>query len=377
MINNDKLAELALELPVSESDCESLIRMRSAVMEGISSVRQTPASSSVSKQWRTAAGVAAVAACVVVGALWVGVLDGLHTDGVADEQGSWAILADGTMRYEHLASLGDIEPMRIWVGDAVVLSEGASFEVYIEAARLQNLFVLEGQLDVVLVDMGRISLQAGQTLRVSAHSKSIEIFSYADGITAEAPMPITPDSTSATPEPLETTTNSSRENDSLQRVLRKPQIPRRRKKLREGLVTPPTDIPPEKQIKVSEVSVVESSFELGFKAFQDGRFSEALEKFDFVLRDAPRSALSRDARYWSALALVNDGRQGEAIDVMQRYVILYPASGRTGEIYARLGWLLLDSGKKDEARASFESASQDSRSRVRTNAQAGLQELLR
>jgi hypothetical protein len=50
----------------------------------------------------------------------------------------------------------------------------------------------------------------------------------------------------------------------------------------------------------------------------------------------------------------------------------YPASSRRGEAAAMVGWLLIDAGRPDEARAHFRAADSDPSARVRASARQGL-----
>ena len=51
----------------------------------------------------------------------------------------------------------------------------------------------------------------------------------------------------------------------------------------------------------------------------------------------------------------------------------YPSSARRGEAAAMLGWLLIDAGRTDEARAQFLAANRNPSERVRASAQRGLE----
>ena len=86
-------------------------------------------------------------------------------------------------------------------------------------------------------------------------------------------------------------------------------------------------------------------------------------------------ALEEDALYWQAVATARAGRAREASQLFEALLQRFPAGARTGAATLALAWLRFDAGERDNARALFERAAQDSSAKVREGADEGLHRL--
>ncbi len=104
-----------------------------------------------------------------------------------------------------------------------------------------------------------------------------------------------------------------------------------------------------------------------------GDFAKAAARFASVVGAAPRGPLADEGAFWRAVATARGGHAAPAIDLFHEMIDHYPASPRRGEASTMLGWLLLDAGRPDEARAQFRAADRDPSDRVRASARRGLE----
>lgn len=115
----------------------------------------------------------------------------------------------------------------------------------------------------------------------------------------------------------------------------------------------------------------EIAFARGWSALQTGDFSIAAEAFGRVT-SGKDTALAEDALFWRGVALDRAGRFEPARQVLATFLARYPDSDRKGEASVILGWLLVRSGDRADARVRFTAALQDPAERVRSSARAGL-----
>jgi TolA-binding protein len=117
----------------------------------------------------------------------------------------------------------------------------------------------------------------------------------------------------------------------------------------------------------------EALYDDAWDAMRAGDFAKAAARFAGVVDAAPRGMLADEGAFWRAVSTARAGRPAPAIELFRQMLDSYPASARRGEAAAMLGWLLIDAGRGDEARAQFLAAGRDSSERVRASARRGLE----
>jgi TolA-binding protein len=116
----------------------------------------------------------------------------------------------------------------------------------------------------------------------------------------------------------------------------------------------------------------EAAFARGWDALRGAQPGIAAEAFHEAWGGAPEGPISEDAQFWESVALARAKRSAVAIAAMETFLERYPRSVRAGELSVMLGWLLLDTGSSDAARARFEAARADPNPAVREGARKGL-----
>ena len=117
----------------------------------------------------------------------------------------------------------------------------------------------------------------------------------------------------------------------------------------------------------------EALYDDAWDAMRAGDFTKAAARFTSVVGAAPRGPLADEGAFWRAVATARAGHAAQAIDLFHEMIDRYPTSARRGEAAAMLGWLLIDAGRPDEARAQFRAADRDPSDRVRASARRGLE----
>jgi len=113
----------------------------------------------------------------------------------------------------------------------------------------------------------------------------------------------------------------------------------------------------------------------GWEAMQREEFGPAAAAFARAIALSPDGALVEDSTYWRAVAIARLGRVAEATASFRGFIDAFPRSTRAGEASVMLGWVLVETGEREEARRRFEAALTDPSSSVRTSAREGLDAL--
>ncbi len=242
-------------------------------------------------------------------------------------------LGDGSIEVE-VGGLAAGESLRVTTRDAEIEAQGARFEVEARGERLVAVIVREG----------RVVMQASaeRTKRV-----------IAAGETWTAPPPTVDDAGTA-PE------------DS---AIERPQ-PRRqasRKEKRTSAAAPAMTAPP------APSAPGEADFQQGWAELRAGKARQAAESFAAARRAAGDGGHGEDAHFRQGIALARSGQRARATEALREFVRAHPRSSRAGEASAKLGWLLYEAGKLDEAERSFEAAAADRVPQVKKSAQGGLE----
>ena len=132
-------------------------------------------------------------------------------------------------------------------------------------------------------------------------------------------------------------------------------------------------VQPEREKPASQAS--KESFDLAWSHLRRREWDGAMRGFAEVATQAHGQALEEDALYWQAVATARAGRAREASQLFEALLQRFPAGARTGAATLALAWLRFDAGERDNARALFERAAQDSSAKVREGADEGLHRL--
>jgi TolA-binding protein len=249
----------------------------------------------------------------------------------------WSALPDEVVRLSEgelaidVAPLGAHERFRVVTGDAEVEVHGTSFLVQVAGDRLLAVGVEHGLVDVRPAGGVPVLLGSGQQWH------------------AAAPAPI-----AAAPARLEPPPHERR-------------AARARAEAAAGGA----------ETAVAGASAAERAFAAGWRELRAGRYADAAGAFARVSATGPHEALAEDAHYWRAVALARAGHATEARAAMANFIARHPASHRTGEMSAMLGWLLVDVHDDERAARMFEAAAHDRAPAVRASAEAGLAALAR
>ena len=246
-------------------------------------------------------------------------------------------LDDGTIEVE-VGGLTAGESLRVATRDAEIEAQGARFEVEARGERLIALVVREG----------RVVMQASseRTARIIAAGESWT-----------APPPPVDDAGAAT------------EAAATEREGRPRQGSRKEK--RTSSAAPTMAAPP------APSAPGEAEFQQGWAELRAGKARQAAESFTAARRAAGDGGLGEDAHFWQGIALARSGQRARATEALREFVRTHPRSSRAGEASAKLGWLLYDAGKLDEAERSFEAAAADRVPQVKKSAQGGLEAIER
>ena len=122
-------------------------------------------------------------------------------------------------------------------------------------------------------------------------------------------------------------------------------------------------------------SPTEVSFREGRLALRDGDFGSAADLFLRAIAADPDAPLAEDARYWRAVALARAGKDIDAHDTLEAFLLRHPTSMHAGRASLMLGNLLVKSGDLGGASARYEAALDDPDSEVRAAARKALDAL--
>ena len=253
-------------------------------------------------------------------------------------------LRGGTVEIE-VESLGPGQRFRVLVGDGEVEVRGTAFTVSATDDHLSDVFVTHGRVEIRPRDGIPALLGPGQAWRAASAAARPIVLAPPPVIAAPlAPAP-------ATPSPAPRRLEHRRARAS---AIAEPAIARERD--RRAKPTPQ-----------------ESLYDDAWDAMRAGDFARAAARFAGVVGAGPTGPLADEGAFWRAVATARAGRSAAAIDLFSEMLDGYPASARRGEAAAMLGWLLIDAGRPDEARAHFHLADRDPSERVRASAQHGLE----
>ncbi len=308
-------------------------------------------------------------------------------------------LSEGQLDLD-VAPLAEGERFRVITSDAEVEVTGTSFEVDVVDDRLAEVAVHTGEVEIRRVDSQPMRLFAGD--RWTATPTRAEITRSDLPLPAADPEPADSEAAASAPVTVASTppiADHPAPAAAPEPTTATPDRPAARRRPRVAIartapVTPvpaPTeaeadsDAPPEPaeeaptepEPEPAPPTPTEQAFQSGWTALRSGNYGEAADAFGRAIAMDPGAALSEDARYWKAVALARAGRGHDARRALAAYLAKHPGSARAGEASVMLGWLELEAGRVEAARARFQSATSDRNRSVRDSARAGLAALPR
>ncbi len=105
--------------------------------------------------------------------------------------------------------------------------------------------------------------------------------------------------------------------------------------------------------KRGNVAQEQAAYDAAFDALKRGRYGEAVEGFQGLLRDYPGSQLADDAQYWIAEAHYVTREFESALIGYRAVVDGYAGSQRVPEALLKIGYLQYELGAYDNARATL------------------------
>ena len=243
-------------------------------------------------------------------------------------------LGDGSIEVE-AAGLGERDAVRVATRDAEIEARSATFEVEARDDRLVAVIVREGRVE----------------MRASSE-RTLRVITAGESWTAPPPDAGLP-ATGALDRPPERRSPGAKEP----------------KRTTSAAPAPPSASP--------RPAPGEHEFQAGWAELRAGKARQAAESFAAARRAAGEGGLGEDAHFWQGIALARSGQRARATEVLREFAREHPRSSRAGEASAKLGWLLYDAGRLDEAERYFEAAAADRVPQVQKSARDGLEAIER
>ena len=250
-------------------------------------------------------------------------------------------LDDGSITID-VAPLGPGERFRVRVGDAVIEGRPGSFAATARRGELASIQVTAGTVEMSSKVYEHVVVVAGERWdnKVTVAPQRDTLL---DTVAEALPPPVA----------------SERRAD---RAPTRPAV--------SASADPPTG--PAVAVAKRADAPVAQHFTRGFEQLKAGDPAAALVQFDEALAANPRDALAEDVMFWRGVALGRLGRTQDALAALARFIDSYPQSRRLGEASAMAGWMLLESGRLDDAERSFKVAARDRDPSVQASAARGL-----
>lgn len=263
-------------------------------------------------------------------------------------------------------------PLQLSRGDATItVPPGARFEVDVRDDQVKRITVVSGWVVVAGAHTPTAVVVERQTWNLDAAPDAAPPVGAPATppatIAAPSPPPVTAPSTAPAP-PRSPPPPASSPRPS--RVA-PPRPPRAAVAEAEHTAPAPPQLTPDPVSEAaSAAAAAERAFRDGLRALLAGDARRALEPLGRACA-APTTS-QEDACYWAALAQLRSGDRPGARQALQELLARWPASTHAGEASVALGWLLLDAGDREAARARFAAAVNDRMPSVRAEAARGL-----
>jgi TolA-binding protein len=272
-------------------------------------------------------------------------------------------------------------PLQLTRGDATItVPPGARFEVDVRDDQVKRITVVSGWVVVAGAHTPTAVVLERQTWNLDAPPDAAPPASAPASPPASPPAttmaaPSTPPSTapSTAPAPSRSPLQSPPLSPSSPRAshVAPPKPPRAPVAEAKQTAPPPAQpVPAPVSEAASAATAAERAFRDGLRALLAGDARRALEPLGRACA-APTTS-QEDACYWAALAQLRSGDRPGARQAFQELLTRWPASTHAGEASVALGWLLLDAGDREAARARFAAAVYDRMPTVRAEAARGL-----
>jgi TolA-binding protein len=260
-------------------------------------------------------------------------------------------------------------PLQLTRGDATItVPPGARFEVDVRDNQVKRITVVSGWVVVAGAHTPTAVVVERQTWNLDASPDAAPPASApATAPAAPSTPPLTAPSTTPAPRrPARPSPSSPRASH-----VAPPKPPRAPVAEAEQTAPPPAQLVPAPVSEAaSAAAAAERAFHDGLRALLAGDARRALEPLGRAC--AASTTSQEDACYWAALAQLRSGDRPGARQAFQELLTRWPASTHAGEASVALGWLLLDAGDREAARARFAAAANDRMPSVRAEAARGL-----
>lgn len=376
-----ELDRLSRGLPPSEQAHERAEQNRTRVLASAATVAQQSRRSRI--PMLAAAGLSLAAAAAFV--IWFMDRDSatVAKETIAElrpsqfERGAWPSyrlrLHDGRLSVR-VASLDTADRFVLATSDAEVETRGARFVADVALARLAEVVVDEGRIELRVTGQRPVFLSAGErwTATKIAHVEDLDPVKPKVDSQVAAAVPAIAVQTFERTRPAPTGPAGDRS------------APKRRGDPTEAISTERTgtqtkignEPSPTKPPRASE-NTGEAEFRRGWTALRTGDPGAATIAFARACDEIKSDPLGEDACYWAGVAAKRAGQAAAARSSLARFLDRFPSSARTGEASALLGWLLYEANDLDGAERRFRRATSDRAPTVRTSAERGLEAIAR
>ena len=384
-IDDRELAELAREIPYTPPDSNRRDALREAiVLEAQSTESSGPAPRSRKALLAGVAGVLIAAAAAVALVVATGdsparapeedvaepaVVTPTHrakvqTSSAADFVHSAAVEAginDEVVRLRggrvsvSVEHLSPTQRFRVVAGDGEVEVRGTAFDVVVVDDRLQGVVVHHGLVAVRLNGEAAIEVAGGERWTRDAGVSKVAVLEPQPQPQPQ-PQPEPQPQRQPVPDPVPAPVPAPDPAP----------VP----------AADPAPVPAAAPVPVPDPdSPIEVAFREGRLALRDGDFGSAADLFLRAIASDPDAPLAEDARYWRAVALARAGKDIDAHDTLEAFLLRHPTSMHAGRASLMLGNLLVKSGDTVKARVRYEAALDDSDPDVRAAARKALDAL--
>ncbi len=360
----EELIDLGRALPDHQPSATSRQAARMALLDSATEPSAT-------RQWnwkrkRTAAVVGCVAAAIT--AVWF-----VRGHRSADLAPSTAVASVEILRVHdgRVSFVADAHPIRVLAGDGEVEVLKGDVEVSVDNGRLAAVGVtrgsavvsVTGQPPVVIGSQGNWKQSQETIIHTPLEEEAPNEAAVAK---PEASDPDAPRLLRPRPKPVAKLSKPDKSGAASLSLLTEPT-----KEDDLSQADRPTE--PTEPTKVTEPTEAERSFSNGYRALRLGNYGEAIGYFEISIAADPSSSISKDARYWHAVAVAKKGRGDDAAKALSAFIKLYPRGSRSLRASVILGWILFEKGQLSLARSHFNRGVKSGTKAVAKSARDGLE----
>jgi hypothetical protein len=264
------------------------------------------------------------------------------------------------------------ELVHVATADARVEGEGA-YDLEVADDHLRAITVRAGSAKLSVRDQQVIVLAAGQTWKAPVITAEIDLPSVQPPPVAAPPVPVRVPAPARVPAPTSARAPVPVEGSERVAVAAPPAEPAPAP-LPAPAAAPPAEPAPAPSIDTPPrtASPTEQHFAAGWALLKQGKADEAARELGVAADSDGDPKLAADARYFQAVALTRAGRKTEAEQALVAFLDHAPTSLRRGRAAVMLAKLIAERGDAKAARAWFQSALADPDPAVVAAARAGL-----